>query len=66
MTEILDKVTEKAILLQKSIVFPESHDERVLKAVQIIAEKRIAIPILLGNPDNVWKKRMSRVLIWDR
>ncbi len=38
------------------IVFPEAHSERVLRALTIIKEEQIAIPILVGYPDVVKEK----------
>ncbi|MBA3997724.1 MAG: NADP-dependent malic enzyme [Candidatus Accumulibacter sp.] len=35
----------------KRIVYSEGEDERVLRAVQIILEERLAKPILIGRPD---------------
>jgi malate dehydrogenase (oxaloacetate-decarboxylating)(NADP+) len=35
---------------QKRIVFAEGEDERVLRAVQIIIDERLATPILIGRP----------------
>ncbi|CAM3697268.1 NADP-dependent malic enzyme [Polynucleobacter arcticus] len=35
---------------QKRIVFAEGEDERVLRAVQIIVDERLATPILIGRP----------------
>ncbi len=35
---------------QKRIVFSEGEDERVLRAVQIIIDERLATPILIGRP----------------
>jgi malate dehydrogenase (oxaloacetate-decarboxylating)(NADP+) len=35
----------------KRVVFPEGDHERILRAVQIILDEKIARPILLGDPD---------------
>jgi malate dehydrogenase (oxaloacetate-decarboxylating)(NADP+) len=39
-----------------SIVFPEGHNEKVLRACQIIVEEGVARPIILGNETIVRKK----------
>ncbi|HWH40718.1 MAG TPA: NADP-dependent malic enzyme [Usitatibacter sp.] len=43
----------------KRIVFAEGEDERVLRAVQVIADEGIAKPILVGRP-SVLEKRIER------
>jgi malate dehydrogenase (oxaloacetate-decarboxylating)(NADP+) len=40
----------RADLKRSRVVFAEGEDERVLRAVQIIAEEKIAHPILVGRP----------------
>lgn len=57
--EILEKIREKAKALHKTVVLPESEDERVLKAAQLAAEEQIASVILLGDEDMVRKKAQS-------
>lgn len=44
---------------QKRIVFCEGEEERVLRAVQIVIDERIARPILIGRPA-VIEKRIER------
>ncbi|WP_169834625.1 NADP-dependent malic enzyme [Pandoraea thiooxydans] len=44
---------------QKRIVFCEGEEERVLRAVQIVIDERIAKPILIGRPA-VIEKRIER------
>jgi len=44
---IMKKIIKKAQRNPRRIVFPESRDPRILKAVQIIAQKKIAKPLLL-------------------
>jgi phosphate acetyltransferase len=43
------RLRERAARKPRRIVFPESGDPRVLKAVRQIADAKIAIPILLGS-----------------
>lgn len=37
----------------KRIVFPEGEEDKILRAVQIIVDEKIAKPILLGNPEKI-------------
>jgi len=41
--ELLNQVKEKAGKLKKTILLPESHDERVLKAAEILMKENIVI-----------------------
>jgi len=50
---ILAEIKNKAVKLNKTIVLPESHDERVLKAAEILAREKIVSVITLGNDDRV-------------
>ena len=52
-SQLLEKIKNKAIKLNKTIVLPESHDERVLKAAEILAREKIVSVITLGNDDRV-------------
>jgi len=47
--KLLDKIKEKASALKKTIVLPESNDERVLKAADILTKEKIVSVITLGN-----------------
>jgi malate dehydrogenase (oxaloacetate-decarboxylating)(NADP+) len=44
---------------KKRVVFAEGEEERVLRAVQIIVDEKLAIPILIGRPE-VIKHRIER------
>ncbi len=46
---IIDKIVEKASQKNKTIVLPESHDERVLKAAEKLTKNNIASVITLGD-----------------
>jgi len=48
---LLIDIKEKASALKKTIVLPESHDERVLKAAEILTKEKIVSVITLGNED---------------
>jgi len=52
---LLEEIREKAIKLNKTIVLPESLDERTLKAADIILGQGIAKIILIGNPEKVFE-----------
>ncbi len=43
----------------KRIVYAEGEDERVLRAVQVVVDEKLARPILIGRPD-VLKTRIER------
>ncbi|MEI7431929.1 MAG: phosphate acyltransferase, partial [Betaproteobacteria bacterium] len=42
------------------IVYPDGEDERVLRAVQIILEEQLTLPILIGRPD-VIASRLEKI-----
>ncbi|MDP4114920.1 MAG: phosphate acyltransferase, partial [Bacteroidota bacterium] len=50
---LLKNIREKASKLNRTIVLPESHDERVLKAAEIITKENIAKVITLGNENKI-------------
>lgn len=43
----------KAKQLKKTIVLPDSNDHRTLKAARIIADEQIAVPLLIGNEEEI-------------
>ncbi|MBZ0178401.1 MAG: phosphate acetyltransferase [Melioribacteraceae bacterium] len=53
--ELLNEIKKKASERKKTIVLPESHDERVLKAAEVLQSQNIASVITLGNEDQVRK-----------
>jgi len=50
---LIESIKEKAREELKTIVLPESEDERVLKAAQIVLEEKTANVILIGNEDTI-------------
>lgn len=40
----------------RRIVLPESLDERILRAAQIVSEQQLAYPVLFGDPEQINKK----------
>jgi phosphate acetyltransferase len=51
--ELINQIKENAKSKNKTIILPESHDERVLKAAEILTKEQIAKIVTLGNPDKV-------------
>lgn len=55
MSSHMDTIYARAREAQKTIVLPEGVDPRVVKAAADIRTRGLAVPILLGNPDDVQK-----------
>lgn len=53
--ELLENIKEKASKLKKTIVLPESHDERVLRAAEVLQKNNIASVITVGKEEKVRK-----------
>ena len=51
--ELLDQIKAKAKSKNKTIILPESHDDRVLKAAEILTKEKICKVLTLGNPAKV-------------
>lgn len=51
--DLLKQIKDHAKELNKTIVLPESHDERMLKAADIIANNKIAKIKLIGKPEKI-------------
>ncbi len=51
--ELINEIKQKAKSKNKTIILPESHDERVLKAAEILTKENVAKIITLGNPTKV-------------
>lgn len=49
----IDGIKEKAKSNLKTIILPESEDERTIRAAAAILSEKIANVILLGNPDKI-------------
>ncbi|MFI4904298.1 MAG: NADP-dependent malic enzyme [Burkholderiales bacterium] len=56
---LMKPIFDAAKKLSKRIVFAEGEDERVLRAVQVIVDEKIARPILVGRPA-VLEQRIER------
>jgi len=53
--ELLERIRTEAARKNKTIVLPESHDVRVLKASEILTKEGICNVILVGNRDSIIK-----------
>ncbi len=53
--KLLNEIKEKASKLRKTIVLPESHDERVLKAAEKLTKEKTVSVITLGDEDRIRK-----------
>jgi phosphate acetyltransferase len=51
--ELINQIRQKAIQKKKTIVLPESHDDRVLQAAEVLVKEKIASVITLGNEDKI-------------
>ncbi|MDR1530536.1 MAG: phosphate acetyltransferase [Burkholderiales bacterium] len=56
MNKFLESIKEKAKKLNKTIVFPEGDDERVVKAAEIITRQKIAHIVILGDEAAIKQK----------
>ncbi len=54
--KILDEIKNKASQRKKTIILPESSDERVLKAAEILTKEQIVSVITLGNEEEIKNK----------
>jgi phosphate acetyltransferase len=54
--KIMEEIIAKSSKQKRTIVLPESHDDRVIKAAEILSKRKIASVITIGNEDEVWQK----------
>lgn len=54
--KIMEEIINKASSSKKTIILPESHDDRVIKAAEILAKRKIASVITIGNEVKVLGK----------
>ncbi len=59
-SNLLIEMREKAKLRKRKIVLPESHDERVLKAAEILVKENIADVIIIGAEDKIKSDAASK------
>lgn len=51
--ELLNQIRAKAAQRKKTLVLPESHDERVLRAAEILTKEKVASVITIGNEEKI-------------
>ncbi len=51
--EIMRTLINKAKAAPKRVVFPEGEEDKILRAAQVLVDEGIAIPILLGNEQEI-------------
>lgn len=56
MSKIIDELKSKITGKGLRVVFPESHDERILEAASKLGEEGLLKPILIGNPIEISSK----------
>src|SRR5262245_59161038 len=54
--DLLSQLRARAAHQLRRIVFPEAEDPRILQAARVIADRKMAIPILAGTPDRITEK----------
>ncbi len=57
--DIIEIIKAKAVSLAKTIVLPESEDERVIKAAELIVKGKIAKVVLVGNEEVLKKSALT-------
>lgn len=53
--DILEQIRQRAAQSPKRIVFPEAEELRTLRAVTRLDAEKLVTPILLGNPDKIYR-----------
>ncbi len=60
---LIDNIKEKAKQNLRTIVLPESEDERVLKATEIVLKDKTAKIILIGNEETIKADALINMLM---
>ena len=63
MNNIIDQLKNKITGKGLKIVFPESHDERILKAALKLSNKNLIIPVLIGKVKDIYIRYRSVLLL---
>ena len=50
---LINEIRDKAVKVKRTLVLPESHDDRVLRAAEFIQKEKIASVITLGNEEKI-------------
>ena len=64
MNTLANELKEKAKKLNKTIILPETEDERVLRATEKIINEGIAKIALVGDEKKLRKKRLNWAFRW--
>ena len=64
-SKLIRNITKIAKTKKKQIIFPEATNIKVLKAVQVIKDEDLCIPILLGDEDRIKKVILENSLELD-
>jgi phosphate acetyltransferase len=51
--DIMDRLQAKAKSSPRKVVFPEGHDERIVRSARLVLEGGIAYPVLLGRKEEI-------------
>src|SRR6185437_14686985 len=54
--ELMRMMIHKAQTNPKRVVFPEGNHPKILRACHVLMEEKIAVPILLGRPNEIRRK----------
>jgi phosphate acetyltransferase len=54
--KLMEEIISKASSRKKTIILPESHDDRVIKAAEILSKEKIVSVITIGNEEKVQAK----------
>ena len=54
--KLMEDIISRSSSQKRTIILPESHDERVIKAAEILNKREIASIITIGTEDTVWQK----------
>lgn len=55
-TDLASRLRRRAAQRPRRIVYPEATDTRVLRAARLVADSRLAVPVLLGTEDAIAAK----------
>ena len=58
----LERIYSRASQVNRTVVFPEGEEPRILAAVSRLKKDRVVVPILLGDPDRILKISKSNKL----
>ncbi len=58
-TELIDSIIDKSRSLRRTIVLPDSADERALQAARILQDRQIVTPVLIGDRNGIEEQAMK-------